>query len=106
MGAPVREVVDTQLHFGTQMPFGVGASIPLVSGEQIDSGIASWQPIAAPETRSLKAAIRTRYRSRADGRCLQSNRSLTPLNVADRVNITNIIVGHLHPPIRSIRKGR
>jgi hypothetical protein len=25
MGAPVREVVDTQLHFGTQMPFRVGA---------------------------------------------------------------------------------
>ncbi len=32
MGAPVREVVDTQLRFGTQMSFPVGASIPLPWG--------------------------------------------------------------------------
>src|ERR1700684_2535917 len=38
MGAPVREVVDTQLHFGTQMPFRVGASIPLLWGDQTEGG--------------------------------------------------------------------
>jgi hypothetical protein len=27
--APIGEVVDTQLHFGTLVPFKVGASIPL-----------------------------------------------------------------------------
>jgi hypothetical protein len=36
MGAPVCEVVDTQLHFGTLMPFRVGASIPLLASEAWD----------------------------------------------------------------------
>jgi hypothetical protein len=36
MGAPVCEVVDTQLHFGTLMPFRVGASIPLLSGDAVE----------------------------------------------------------------------
>jgi hypothetical protein len=38
MGAPFCEMVDTQLHFGTLMPFRVEASIPLLSRKFSVSG--------------------------------------------------------------------